>query len=150
MVVTGVLEGTLPHAWNKVRIDGEWEILDVTNNDNEFLANALLNLPDEAGNRTLSEDSDYVLDGYMRNYVATNGLREYYRINNMYYPYDQIGEKLAEQLNENGTALLRTEYALDDETFNRIGQEVYDAMDDDEPLYGYYWMGVIYLTKERE
>lgn len=150
VVVTGVLEGTLPHAWNKVRIDGEWEILDVTNNDNEFLANALLNLPDEAGNRTLTEDSDYVLDGYMRNYAATNGLREYYRINNMYYPYDQIGEKLAEQLNESGTALLRTEYALDDETFNRIGQEVYEAMDDDEPLYGYYWMGVIYLTKERE
>lgn len=149
VVVTGVLEGTLPHAWNKVRIDGEWEILDVTNNDNEFLSNALLNLPDEAGNRTLTEDSDYVLDGYMRNYAATNGLREYYRLNNMYYPYDRIGEKLAEQMNESGTALLRTEYTLDDETFHKIGQEVYDALEDDEPLYGYYWMGVIYLTKEK-
>ena len=149
VVVTGTLEGTLPHAWNKVRIDGEWEILDTTNNDNEFLSNALLNLPDEAGNRTLTEDSDYVLDGYMRNYVATNGQREYYRLNGLYYSYDQIGEKLAEQLNENGTALLRTEYALDDETFDKIGQEVYDAMAGDEPLYGYYWMGVIYLTKEK-
>lgn len=133
VVVTGNLEGTLPHAWNKVRIDGEWEILDVTNNDNEFLFNALLNLPDVAGNRTLTEDADYVLDGYMRNYVATNGQREYYRINQMYYPYDQIGEKLAEQLNEDGTALLRTEYALDDETFNRIAKEVYEAKEETIP-----------------
>lgn len=150
VVVTGVLEGNLPHAWNKVRIDGEWEILDVTNNDNEFLSNALLNLPDEAGNRTLTEDSDYVLDGCMRNYAATNGQREYYRINGMYYSYDKIGEKLAEQLKENGTALLRTEYALDDETFNRIGQDVYEALDGEEELYGSYWMGVIYLTTSAE
>lgn len=149
VVVTGTLEGNLPHAWNKVRIDGEWQILDVTNNDNEFLVNALLNLPDDAGQRTLTEDTDYVLDGYMRNYVATNGQREYYRINNMYYSYDEVGEKLAEQINETGEACLRTEYALDDVTFSRIGLDVYAAMDDeDAELYGYYWMGVIYLTTE--
>lgn len=146
IVVTGALEGTLPHAWNKVRIDGDWEIVDVTNNDNEFLTNALLNLPDEAGRRTLTEDSDYAMDGYLGKYSSTNGQKEYYRVNEMYYPYDEIAEKLAEQLNENGTALLRTEYALDDETFTRIGQEVYDFLETDDDLYGYYWMGVIYLT----
>lgn len=146
VVVTGTLEGNLAHAWNKVRIDGEWEILDVTNNDNAFLSNALLNLPDEAGRRTLTENSDYVLDSCMRNYAADNGRREYYRLNGMYYGYDEIGEKLAEMLNEEGTALLRTEYGLDDETFSRIGQDVYAALAGDEELYGYYWMGVIYLT----
>lgn len=146
IVVTGTLEGTLPHAWNKVRIDGDWEIVDVTNNDNEFLANALLNLPDEAGRRTLTEDNDYVMDGYLSKYSSTNGQKEYYRVNEMYYSYDEIAEKLAEQLNENGTALLRTEYTLDDETFTRIGQEVYDILETDDDLYGYYWMGVIYLT----
>lgn len=149
VVVTGTLEGTLPHAWNKVRIDGEWEILDVTNNDNEFLQNALLNLPDEAGRRTLTEDADYALDGCLRNYAANNGQKEFYRLNGMYYTYDRIAEKLAEQLEENGTARLRTEYALDDEIFNRIGREVYDYLtDEDAELYGYYWMGVIYLEKE--
>ncbi|MEZ3428604.1 MAG: transglutaminase domain-containing protein [Lachnospiraceae bacterium] len=146
VVVTGTLEGNLAHAWNKVRIDGEWEILDVTNNDNEFLSNALLNLPDEAGRRTLTENSDYVLDSCMRNYAADNGRREYYRLNGMYYGYGEIGEKLAELLNEEGTALLRTEYGLDDETFSRIGQDVYAALEGDKKLYGYYWMGVIYLT----
>lgn len=146
VVVTGTLEGNLPHAWNKVRIDGEWEILDVTNNDNEFLSNALLNLPDEAGRRTLTEDNAYVLDSCMRNYVANNGRREYYRLNDMYYGYDEIGEKLAELIDEEGTALLRTEYGLDDEAFSRIGQEVHDTLGGNEELYGYYWMGVIYLT----
>lgn len=150
VVVTGVLEGNLPHAWNKVRIDGEWEILDVTNNDNEFLSNALLNLPDEAGSRTLTEDSDYVLDSCMRNYIATNGRREYYRLHNLYYDYDEIGEKLAEQIEENGFALLRTEYALDDRTFYRIGRDVHKALEGETELYGCYWMGVIYLTTEEE
>ena len=148
VVVTGVLDGNLPHAWNKVRIDGEWMILDVTNNDTEFLVNALLNLPDEAGNRTLTEDSDYVLDGCMRNYVADNGQREFYRINNMYFPYDEVAEEIIAQLSEDGTALLRTEYELDDETFDRIAKEVYAGLDEDAELYGYYWMGVIYLELE--
>ena len=85
----------------------------------------------------------------MRNYVATNGQREYYRLNDKYFSYDEIGEKLAEQINEKGEAVLRTEYALDDDTFERIGQDVYAAMEDeDADLYGYYWMGVIYLTTE--
>lgn len=146
IVVTGMLEGNLPHAWNKVKIDGEWEILDVTNNDTEFLTNALLNLPDEAGSSILSEDRDYAMDSYLRNYAATNGKREYYRINDMYFDYDEISEKLADQINESGTALLRTEYALNDQTFNRIGEEVLDTIDGNKRLYGYYWMGVIYLT----
>lgn len=113
------------------------------------MQNALLNLPDEAGRRTLTEDADYALDGCLRNYAANNGQKEFYRLNGMYYTYDRIAEKLAEQLEENGTARLRTEYALDDEIFNRIGREVYDYLtDEDAELYGYYWMGVIYLEKE--
>lgn len=41
---------------------------------------------------------------------------------------------------------MRTEYGLDDETFSRIGQDVYESLEGGEELYGYYWMGVIYLT----
>lgn len=148
VVVTGMLDGNMPHAWNKVRIDGEWEILDVTNNDNEFLSNALFNLPDEAGSRTLTEGNDYVMDAYMRNYSATNGQREFYRLNGLYFDYDAIGERLAKQLNESGVALLRTEYSLDDITFNRIAEDVYRIIGFDQDLYGYYWMGVIYLTTD--
>ena len=33
IVVTGNMMGYLPHAWNKVEIDGEWFVVDVTNNE---------------------------------------------------------------------------------------------------------------------
>ena len=36
IVVTGYLDGELPHTWNKVKIDGEWQIVDSTNNDNKI------------------------------------------------------------------------------------------------------------------
>ena len=50
--MTGNLDGDLPHAWNKVKIDGEWQIVDSTNNDNELILNALLNLPDHAADKS--------------------------------------------------------------------------------------------------
>ena len=53
IVVTGYLDGELPHAWNKVKIDGEWQIVDSTNNDNEADLNALLNLSDTAADKVL-------------------------------------------------------------------------------------------------
>ena len=62
IVVTGNLDGELPHAWNKIKIDGEWRIVDSTNNDNELILNALLNLPDYAADKVLVEDERFVLD----------------------------------------------------------------------------------------
>ena len=34
IVVTGYIQGNLPHAWNKVKIGDEWFVIDVTNNSN--------------------------------------------------------------------------------------------------------------------
>ena len=45
IVVTGKLDGSLAHAWNKVKIGKEWHIVDATNNDNEYFFNALMNVP---------------------------------------------------------------------------------------------------------
>ena len=33
IIVTGDMMGYLPHAWNKVEVDGEWLVIDVTNNE---------------------------------------------------------------------------------------------------------------------
>ena len=149
IVVTGILEGSLSHAWNKVCIDGEWEIVDVTNNDNECLFNALLNLPNYAGDKVLVENKDYILDNCLSRYEATREENEYYRINSLYYPDKQIAKKLADGLRENRSITLRTDYDLDDERFGTIAKEVYSLFGDDEQLYGYYWMGVIYLTLDK-
>lgn len=146
VVVTGILEGSLSHAWNKVQIDGEWQIIDVTNNDNEYLFNALLNLPDTAGDKVLVEDKDYVVDKYLNLYTATKEENEFYRINDKYFSYKEIAQQLAAQLTEDGKAQLRTEYDLNDEIFGNITDEVFEIMGDDTDLYGFYWMGVIYLS----
>jgi len=55
LVITGNLNGNLPHAWNRVLVDNEWKTVDSTNNDNEELFNALLNLPDSVAAKVLVE-----------------------------------------------------------------------------------------------
>ena len=146
VVVTGILEGSLSHAWNKVKIDGEWQILDVTNNDNEYLFNALLNLPDYAGDRVLVEDKDYALDIALSNYDSVQEENEYYRINDRYFPYEEVTNQLVEELTANGKTVLRTDYELNDEMFYKITDGIFEQMGEDIDLYGFYWMGVIYLS----
>lgn len=145
VVVTGVLEGSLPHAWNKVQINGKWYVLDVTNNDNEYLVNALLNLPDYAGDKVLTEDRDYVIDVALAKYESNDDRNEYYRINQKFFPYETIMAQLVEELQNTGTAILRTEYDLNDEIFKSITEGIFDKLGEDIDLYGFYWMGVIYL-----
>lgn len=116
IVVTGYLDGSLAHAWNKIKIDDEWRIVDVTNNDSEYLSNALFNLPSAVGDRVLVEE---------------------------------IAAELAADLADDGKALLRTDYDLNDEEFYQVTSAVYDILGDEVDLYGYYWIGVIYLTTEK-
>lgn len=149
IVVTGYLDGNLAHAWNKVKIDDEWQIVDVTNNDDEYFFNALLNLPSSVGDRVLVEDKEYMLDKVISDYVGESDANEYYHITDNYFPVQETAEKLAEELTEKGEVTLRTDYALNDETFYEITDSVYAIMDDDTDLYGYYWLGVIYLTTAR-
>lgn len=146
IVVTGMLEGTMPHAWNKAEIDGGWEVVDATNNDNEELFNALLNVPGSASRLTLVEDKQYVLDSMIDSYASENGDgNEYYHISDKFFPAKEIAKELAASLEQDGKATLRTDYSLTDGDFQKIAQEVYKLVDDDVSLSGYFWMGVIYL-----
>ena len=145
--MTGNLDGDLPHAWNKVKIDGEWQIVDSTNNDNELILNALLNLPDHAADKVLVEDERYALDPIVKEYKAQTDEKEYYRINGKFFEQSEITKPLSEALGKEGTAVLRTDYTLSDEEFMNIAQAVVEQSGQEE-LSGYYWMGVIYLTKE--
>lgn len=148
IVVTGFLDGTLAHAWNKVKIDDEWYVVDTTNNDNEYFFNALLNLPDSVSDGVLSEDEDYMLDVRIPMYTGDSDENEYYHITDNYFPTQEVAEILASELAENGNATLRTDYELNDNEFYEITNAVYEIMGDDIELYGYYWLGVIYLTLE--
>lgn len=147
VVVTGNLDGELPHAWNKIKIDGEWRIVDSTNNDNELILNALLNLPDRAADKVLVEDERFVLDDKVKDYSAKSDDKEFYRIEGKFFEENKIAEPLTNELKKEGTAVLRTDYTLSDKEFMKIAQEVVKGYGSEE-LGGYYWLGVIYLTDE--
>ena len=143
IVVTGYLDGNLPHAWNKVMLDGQWNIVDATNNDNEVIQNALFNLSDSAAYATLVEDDRFVLDTSLYDYEALSDDKEYYRITDNYFAMEEITGMLAEKLQTTGNAALRTDYDLDDETFNQVAQEAANLAQAD--ISGFHWMGVIHL-----
>ncbi len=146
IVVTGYLEGQTPHAWNKVKIDGSWAIVDSTNNDNELINNALLNLSDSAASATLVEDGRYALDENVFVYAAETDANEYYRVTNNFFAQEEISGELAADLEESGRAMLRTDYDINDEEFNAIAQNAASTAQKD--IKGLYWMGVIYLQEQ--
>lgn len=145
IVVTGYLDGSVPHAWNKVRVDGSWYIVDATNNDNEVIANALLNLSDDAAYGTLVENDSFVLDGSLQDYAAVQDTLEYYHTTGRYYEQDEISDELAALLASEGKAVLRTDYDIDDETFYEIATDTANAVG--KRIRGFYWMGVIHLEE---
>ena len=71
---------------------------------------------------------------------------EYYHLQNRFFSIDDIADELTAELEKNGTAVLRTNYDLDDNDFYEIGNQVIENTQD-EDLKGFYWMGVIYLEK---
>lgn len=141
IVVTGYLDGSTPHAWNKVKLDGQWYIVDATNNDNEEISNALLNLSDMAAAGTLVENEKFVMDGSLADYVAETDELEYYHTQERYFGADEIADELAAALGQEGKATLRTDYTLDDDEFYSILQNT--AKKAQKNIKGYHWMGVI-------
>ena len=81
-------------------------------------------------------------------YTGDSEENEYYHITDNYFPVQEVAEILSKELAENGSATLRTDYELNDNEFYEITDAVFDIMGDDIELYGYYWLGVIYLTLE--
>lgn len=145
IVVTGYLEGILPHAWNRVYIDGQWHTVDVTNNANEFLMNAFLNLPDSAAGRLLVEDNQFMMNDFIAAYRSNDGSSEYYRVTDRFFSASEIAAELARAIRSNGSVTLRTYYDLDDDMFFDIAMEVMDILDVDN-LYGFYILGVIWMS----
>lgn len=145
IVVNGYLDGSVPHAWNKVKLEDDWYIVDATNNDNDLIENALLNLSDRAAYGTLVEGDSFVIDSSLGDYAAREEEQEYYRTTGRFYDTDEISGELASLLTSDGKAVLRTDYDIDDETFYAIAQEA--ATSAQKNINGFYWMGVIHLEE---
>jgi hypothetical protein len=77
IIETGRLDG-VNHEWNRVKIDGSWCIMDVTNNDNEYLPNSYFNLSEETSAGILIPDYTSMMPEYFADYEATDNEKEYY------------------------------------------------------------------------
>ena len=147
VIVTGFLQGSLPHAWNRVNIDGNWYTLDVTNNDNEFFPNAFFNLSDQEAATILTEDTLWILDSELPRFVAASSAgSEYYRYNNRFFELDEIVDALVEGIETNGVAIYRTDIMLTEEQFMMISLEVVDRTGS-WALMGSYFLGIIHLSE---
>lgn len=146
IVVTGYLDGSVPHAWNKVNLEGDWYIVDATNNDNDMINNALLNLSDNAAYGTLVENDSFVMNASLYDYMAMEEEFEYYHTQDRYFDKEVVAKELAGLLTEEGIAVLRTDYNIDDEIFYEIAQQA--ANEAQKNISGFYWMGVIHLQEK--
>lgn len=122
-VVTGYLNGNLPHAWNRVAINGQWATVDSTNNDNEKYENALLNIPDYMSSGFLVEDNTYLLSDALAQMEADQEESEFYRMENRYYGYDELESQLETLLMQGETFTIRTDYTITEEELGEILQE---------------------------
>lgn len=122
-VVSGYLNGNLPHAWNRVGIDGQWITVDSTNNDNEKYANALLNIPDYMSSGFLVEDNTYLLADALAQMEADQEESEFYRVENRYYSHDELESQLEMLLAKGETFTIRTDYTITEEEMRELLQE---------------------------
>ena len=148
VIVTGYLQGSLPHAWNRVNIDGQWYTLDVTNNDNELFPNAFFNLSDLEAATILTEDSRWMLDRYISNYIATSTAdTEYYRYNDLFFNQQEIVDALVDGITNNGRATYRTNVMITEEQFLMIVLDVMEQTGNFD-LMGGQFLGIITIFEE--
>ena len=149
ILVSGKLEGEVPHAWNKVKIDGNWCIIDTTNNDSEFMSNALFNIPPEISSKILVEDNDYLLDSCLKKYEAQSEEYEYYHLTDNFFSVDSVVNELANKLTgtEKKMVVLRTDYQISDADFELICAQLRIKMGKNTNLMGSHWLGVICIIR---
>ncbi|MCM1496869.1 MAG: transglutaminase-like domain-containing protein [Clostridium sp.] len=147
IVVTGTLNGKQNHAWNKVRIDGEWYVVDVTSNDDPDIANVMLNVSDEVAEAVLKENDRCLCDNSLGQYLADSDKLEYYRLADKYYEKDEIAKAFVQELSLGKKAVLRTDADLTNAEFQSIVKEIMEKLEQTD-IQGYYRLGVICLEKK--
>jgi len=98
LVIVGELNGMGGHAWNRVKIDGEWFTLDVTNNDNDEFYNEFFNMPDDIAIRFVTEWSLYAIDSELSQFTAASYGYDYFSQNGMSTSVYGLEDYLADNL----------------------------------------------------
>lgn len=109
------------HEWNRVCIDGEYYILDVTNDDMELGHNALCLVSEKQAPCLSSNKSAFYID-----VKATDESKEYYAYNDLAAnSKEEAIELIEEQLDKNGIANVRFAYDSSNEAIMEALDAVY-------------------------
>ncbi|MCL1787500.1 MAG: transglutaminase domain-containing protein, partial [Defluviitaleaceae bacterium] len=145
VVVVGRMNGSLPHAWNRVFVDGDWMTIDVTSNDN-IIENSLFNVPDYVVSGILVEDNHFLLRSVLATMKGTAENLEWYRLSDKYYPAVDFQSAIARGLLDGESFCIRTDYDMSEEevVLLLIGAMLETDVTSVEGFI--YWLGVIYVS----
>lgn len=100
-------------------MDNQWYLLDITNNDNDEVENALFNLNDTQASGILVSDNSALLQP--ANYGAIDNSKEYYYVNDKSASDVKIAKDiLVKQLNTSETAKVRLPLGVTEDQVNEI------------------------------
>lgn len=140
-VITGYLDGNLPHAWSAVKLDGEWYQTDCTNNAANCGIPYFLY---EAGKDDLAitgytEDKLYDLDTAVGLFAVDDSTKEYYEANGLYADsVDKFKTILGEQI-DSANSVITIRYVgsdMDENDIVKAIKEVYNMKGAEDKLNG--------------
>lgn len=147
VIETGSMGG-VNHEWNRVKIDNQWYVLDVTNNDSEYLPNCYFNVPDEIAETIYQKGKDAMMDKYISEYSAKGMDNEYYTKSKLYTEEkDKAVSMLTDLLNKDQVAAIRMNADLKEKDVSEIVKKVVKESKMKSGKY-YYNAGVISIIKE--
>ena len=122
IIETGDLYGAGGHEWNRVNIDGNWCILDITNNDSDVVPNGLCNITDSMATQLLIPDHQ----AYLFDATASNDSYEYYHMNNNYAEsVTDLASKLKAQLDDSDAAYVRVGSGITEDDIVATAKQLY-------------------------
>ena len=110
------------HEWNRVKLDGGWYMLDVTNNDSDMIKNMYVNLPDDVASLYVQKSTEAYMDNVASEYTSEGMDYEYYNVNGLYSEdKTKVADILANELTKGGDSIaVRTASDLTQDDVNGI------------------------------
>jgi len=137
--VSGYLNGNIPHAWNMIKLKGNWYQIDCSSNQNTigvpfYLYNGDRIFAEEngyvLGNDFLTDEEREVLEAGNRDYS-----REYYNCHNLTPDsMEEVDEILSEHVHEDIIVFRYTDYDFDEEILIRLVRKNFLLHGEDERL----------------
>ena len=106
IIETGKMQN-VNHEWNRVKLDGGWYMLDVTNNDSDMIKNMYVNLPDDVASLYVQKSTEAYMDNVASEYTSEGMDYEYYNVNGLYSEdKTKVADILANELTKGGDSIV--------------------------------------------